>query len=701
MPPNPICHSLSFLCFQLRNNSHPTCTKIEHEATSASAHRILHAKAIGGRPDLHKKAGATASRSMYRMIGRLGLKWDIPISEVIFHTDVGLELTIPYIKPSDALTYTLKKHPEVALGGYTSVQEGASLLSGFWKTYRHYHPTHAVYEVYPESLEYCLPIYLYGDEGRGRRRGNTAMVMFESPFGIRTASTSHTKKRCHKCSCCPEEPSRKKFCGDEQKAVRLDNPCFAMHNYKEHSFLTRFLLFCLPCATYKAFPQLIPFLMDLICQDLRRMFYEGIQVGNRLITPVFLGLKADIKFHHSISNFSRWYTRMGRTTDIPYCHECLAGAAGLPAEDISERPSWEQTIFTQRPWDSQPVLTQVPFDRNRPESMHRRDPFHTLKMGLFRHVTGSILAVCILWGYFHDEDSADGNSIPILIKRSHGHFRLWASTFKKSPALRSFSKALMNWPNLSTSPWFNTKGSDVMLLVKWLYDYIGLVLLNPKQPDHIPVLKVMRSVLGAARDQYNLMVSHPLLLERTCAVQLYEHITVFLNGYAWLARWALDNEFVAFAMVYKIHAWKHEALDLFRVLKNPTARYFFNPLIHSCEINEDVIGRISRLSRRVDSRQMERRCLQLFLVKCHFLTKRAFSNLQHWGPAQDMRSDLIWRMVVKKKREQIRQNPCWGVGVVFKFYIESIESILVTVFPCGILIFLDHEPRSCWSRCGF
>jgi len=26
------------------------------------------------------------------------------------------------------------------------------------------------------------------------------------------------------------------------------------------------------------------------------------------------------------------------------------------------------------------------------------------------------LAVCILLGYFHDEDSADGNSIPILIR---------------------------------------------------------------------------------------------------------------------------------------------------------------------------------------------------------------------------------------------------------------------------------------------
>eukprot|EP00438_Fugacium_kawagutii_P002514 Skav233516 [mRNA] locus=scaffold6977:20238:21350:- [translate_table: standard] len=365
-------------------------------------------------------------------------------------------------------------------------------------------------------------------------------------------------------------------------------------------------------------------MLDLIAKDLKRLHFEGIQLEHHLITPVCLGQKADIKFHAYVTNFSRWYTRMGRIVDAEYCHECLAGRSGLPAEDISERPSWERTIFKSRPWRTEPVLSQVPFDRSQPEKFYRRDPFHTLKMGIYRHITASILAVCILWGYLDDPESPDGNSIPIRIQRAHGHFRLWASTFRKSPALRSFSKALMSWPNLMTSPWFNTKGSDVMLLVKWLHVFVGELLLSPKDPSHIPVMEVMRSVLKAAKDSYDLMVSHPLLLERECAIQLYEQVSTMLNGYAWLARWCLDNGMVAFAMVYKIHAWKHEALELFNALKNKTATTFINPLIHSCELNEDVIGRLSRLSRRVDSRLMEKRCLELFLVKCRFLYRRAF-----------------------------------------------------------------------------
>ena len=44
------------------------------------------------------------------------------------------------------------------------------------------------------------------------------------------------------------------------------------------------------------------------------------------------------------------------------------------------------------------------------------------------------------------------------------------------------------------------------------------------------------------------------------------HMCTLLNGFAWLARWSLENDITAFAMVYKVHAWKYEALDLFKAL---------------------------------------------------------------------------------------------------------------------------------------
>ena len=82
-------------------------------------------------------------------------------------------------------------------------------------------------------------------------------------------------------------------------------------------------------------------------------------------------------------------------------------------------------------------------------------------------------------------------------------------------------------------------------------------------------------------------VENPSLLERTWAIQLYTQEFFF-----WMGMLGICNGL----QVYKVHPWKHEALDLFRVLRNPTARNFLNPLIHICEINEDVIGRVSRLS---------------------------------------------------------------------------------------------------------
>lgn len=126
-------------------------------ATGASVFRIAKAKADD--PGLHKRLGRTASRSAYRTMSKMGLRWDIPISEVVFHTDVGLELNIPYIKPSDALTYILRNRPEVVLGGFTSLPAGADLLHGFWKIYREYHGSHRVFNDYGESLQYCLPFF--------------------------------------------------------------------------------------------------------------------------------------------------------------------------------------------------------------------------------------------------------------------------------------------------------------------------------------------------------------------------------------------------------------------------------------------------------------------------------------------------------------------------------------------------------------
>ena len=294
------------------------------EASSASVMRMLKAKEIHGKPDLHKKISGTASRSVYRLMNRLNLKWNIPISEVIFHTDVGLELAIPYIKPSDMLTYLLNNHPEIVMGGF-SMHEGAKLFREFWHVYKRYHGSHQIFQEHGDSLQYCVPLYFYGDEGRGRRRGNTAVYVMETPFGVKTASTAQSGKRKCNCDCTPQESSLKKFCSGDRRAVPLDTATFALHNYKEHSFLTRFVLFVLPCATYKAFPTLIPFMLDLIAKDMRRLFFEGIQAGHRTFTPVCLGQNADIKFHGYVAKFSRCYANMGRVSDLQCCHECLAG----------------------------------------------------------------------------------------------------------------------------------------------------------------------------------------------------------------------------------------------------------------------------------------------------------------------------------------------------------------------------------------
>ena len=487
------------------------------------------------------------------------------------------------------LTFLLTQCPELLFGGYSEPPDISSLLKGFWATYKAKHGTHEVFRHYADSLEYCLPVLLYGDEGRGRRRGQTAVFTLETPIGLDTVGTSRTGKRKASCDCCPRESTKKRSGCQDDFPVAADNSAFAVHNYKRHPFLTKWLLWVLPCATYKAFPALIPALLDRIAQDLRCLFYDGIECGSRLYTVVCIGMKGDIKWHAAVGQFNRYYSNMGRVRDLACCHECMAGLRLLPFEDVKEEPSWAATMYAERPWceDAHPPLMAIPFDRSSPESFYRRDAFHVCKMGIYRHLAASVLATLILWEYFHEVGAPKGNGIPILLVRATGHFRLWCQTVKKTAALRTITKFLMMWPNLRTSPWFNTKGSDCMLLISWLQVLLTQCMLSPKKPEHSPVMEAMRTVLKAAKDSFELMYSHRLLLDRDCALQLYEMQTTVLTGYCWLAQQAMRFGIVAFAMVPKIHSWKHEAFEIWHSLKRSQVPRIINPITHACEQNEE------------------------------------------------------------------------------------------------------------------
>ena len=77
----------------------------------------------------------------------------------------------------------------------------------------------------------------------------------------------------------------------------------------------------------------------------------------------------------------------------------------------------------------------------------------------------------------------------------------------------------------------------------------------------------------------------------------------------------------AYALKPKIHMLHHTTHSLRKDLERGLNK-IPSILLANCEMNEDFIGRICRMGRKMHQRNMMRRVLELFLIKGHALHKR-------------------------------------------------------------------------------
>ncbi|CAK9077957.1 unnamed protein product [Durusdinium trenchii] len=305
------------------------------------------------------------------------------------------------------------------------------------------------------------------------------------------------------------------------------------------------------------------------------------------------------------------------------CPYCLAGSLRCSFEEIDQDPSWTETLFESRPWDAAPVLTTVPFDQERPEFVFKLDLFHVMKVGLSRHVVGSLIIILSKLGYFDlDPHGAESHDINDRLSRAHGLFKLWCAGVGKSPGLRSFTRTFMNCKTFSCAPWANSKGSDTTLLVAWLTFFISLTLQGLTQ-DHGDrfFLSVAKTVLENIKGMHQVCESHGLWLDRSCGQNLYARMILVAKGYNVLAKQGIDLGIVSFSMIPKYHALKHVAFQIRSQLRRGCPR-ILNPQIDCCESNEDHVGKVAALSRRVSTRLLTRRVIQRYFLKTRALIVR-------------------------------------------------------------------------------
>ena len=403
-----------------------------------------------------------------------------------------------------------------------------------------------------------------------------------------------------------------------------------LHNGGSNTFLTRFSFCAVPASDFKQNPGTIPTILQEVASNVRDMFDNGVLFQGKLYRCALVGAKGDFEFQLEAGQFNRSYANVGTANDKRCCWECSAGGPGVSFTDMSDTPAWVQTIGVEPCWDVgvSPPFHIIPFSHAGPDPlMYRRDPFHMLKFGFGRDLAAGMIVHLTEMGYFDSEDGGESLAIPARLDRAWAVFRLWCIAEGKHPSLRRFTKENLKYADRTKLPMLNAKGADTTLVLTWLVFYITLIYDSPRQQADRGLLGAMLQTAQGFLDYVGVMHGHGLFLRRSCANVMLRAGYRFLRGYVYLAEESYSQGRAGgFNFRPKVHFFHHSLRDLELQLRDSDREWFMSHAVWNCEANEDFIGRLARISRRVSSRTCTLRTLQRYLVKVRRVMGRAKVN---------------------------------------------------------------------------
>ena len=545
------------------------------------------------------------------LVRRFSFSLPIKVSSHVFEEN-GTQVELPLLLPSSWLTYMMATFAWVFLGGLEPGVTAAALLTLFWQEYKRFQPTHAVYEYDDARLSRTIPVTLYGDAGRGQKKAPLEIMALEAVLGLNTA-----KHHISVCRCC--RPAT--YGGGD-----VSDPTSIHLNHKNNSYLSRFLLFAFGSKDYDATPGLLKSLIAEVSCDLGRLAREGFETPHGRYYVAAIGMKGDLEYLQKTGSLQRCYTRVGTVNYLQCCHLCEAGSRELPHEDVSEGAGWIQETLKTLPWDVPPPFGLIPFEdwagRNhgRAAAFLRLDPFHCFRLGVARNFIASCLILLSYKGFF--DAPMESQALDARLTRAYAYFQLWCLQEGQKPlAVRSFSRAKLHFEKAYNFPYITGKGSDSVLLLKFLVFFLRLHCNEKVLGPHAVLLRHMLQAAEAGLFFTQSIHGHALFLGPSCASNIKKNIQAFASGYVRLAASSLQDRLTLFSMVPKVHSMCHFREHLKASPQDPFG-HVLNVGLWDCSANEDFVGKIARSARRISNRKIETGIIRAYLVKTKFVLKR-------------------------------------------------------------------------------
>ena len=513
---------------------------------------------------------------------------------------------MPLLKPRDVLTTLLSQDPWLLLGGEQPGPKAFDMLQTFWAAYRRQHPTHKVFEMESQNqlnLRTTIPVMLHGDGGRTAKKQPLEVVSIVVVLGLDTSKTV-TCRCTNQCSYSCDRGAR--------------DPLLQKLNNTNNSYLTHFLLFAFPLKKFKKTPGLLKAMLRVVSEDMASCCMDGISVAGQLWHFAVIGLRGDAEWHSKTGVLNRSYQNVGTRNEIPCCHLCDAGGPGIPFEDFRSDAAWKNTVTNSMPWSESPPYDAIPFEPwNTPAAsmFFRHDPFHVFRLGIARNFLASALILLCYDGRY-DFDATDSKAVVERLARAWASFTLWCQACGKSPAsMRSFSREKLHYATASSYPFIGCRGSDTVLLLKYVRWYTLLLIQGGTNTQVLRLLK-KGCEQGLA---FQAIHGHGLWLVPHCRDEIKLAAKGFCHTYSRLAAHALTRQLTLFGLVPKAHALGHIYHDLEEMHQET---FCLNPGIWDTSSSEDFVGRVSRQSRRVGYRNIMGNTLLAYKIKAKFIITR-------------------------------------------------------------------------------
>ena len=426
-------------------------------------------------------------------------------------------------------------------------------------------------------------LYIHGDEGRTLKKAALMIMGFQSCLGYGCAVNGRTRKR------------------------KANGDCSWQVNYAGHSYTTRFV-------TNIMSKKITESSFDNACEEMAKDLSQCQQTGYTYHGVTYrlcvVACKGDwpflIRAGHLTRHFSRSVKRLGNEAKGKgICHLCMAGTENFPAEECGYTDSrWLETIPAPPPWQATPpLLRHLPCLRRDPATFFQPDLWHTVHLGVGKAFSAS----CIIMAIF----TLPAFCCLTMERRWEAistDYLSWCKAAKRQAYVTKIGPSMVNYGDSSGAIGGWHKGVLTTNLLLWLES-----LLTQNECLDEKKVTIAARALQCINGVFRFLYSAGAFLSMSESTYVSQQGRLFLRCYCELAQiYYSENKPVLFPLIPKLHAMDHIMLRVH--FDSERCGFSCNPLATGCQQDEDVVGRVSRVSRRVSIRAVIRRTFERYLA---------------------------------------------------------------------------------------